>query len=181
MKTQQAKKTVLIIAGFFMMAGVAIAQKIGYVDTEYILNQIPEYKAAKSELDKTSGDWQKEIETKYAEIDKLYKAYQAEQILLTDDLKKKRENEIINREKEAKDLQKQRFGVDGDLFKKRMELVKPVQDKVYNAVKAVAEKGGIAIIFDKASDMMMLYANPKYDKSDEILSFLGYNKKSGSK
>ncbi|MGZ3863710.1 MAG: OmpH family outer membrane protein [Bacteroidia bacterium] len=175
------KKAILIIAGFFTMTSVALAQKIGYVDTEYILNQIPEYKAAKAELDKASGDWQKEIETKYAEIDKLYKAYQAEQILLTDDLKKKRENEIINREKEAKDLQKQRFGVDGDLFKKRMELVKPVQDKVYNAVKTVAEKAGIAIIFDKASDMMMLYANPKYDKSDDILSFLGYNKKSDGK
>src|SRR6201998_4562842 len=173
------KKSVLVFAGLVIMTGTAVAQKIGYVDTEYILNQIPEYKAAKSELDKTSADWQKEIETKYAEIDKLYKAYQAEQILLTDDLKKKRENEIVNREKEAKDLQKQRFGVDGDLFKKRMELVKPVQDKVYNAVKAVAEKGGIAIIFDKASDMMMLYANPKYDKSDEILQFLGYNKKTG--
>ena len=116
---------------------------------------------------------------RYSEIDKLYKAYQAEQILLTDDLRKKRENEIINREKEAKDLQKQRFGVDGDLFKKRMELVKPIQDKVYNAIKTVAEKAGIAIIFDKASDMMMLYANPKYDKSDDILAFLGYTKKTG--
>lgn len=170
------KKIVLIAATFLTMTGVAVAQKIGYVDTEYILNQIPEYKAAKSELDKSSADWQKEIEGKYAEIDKLYKAYQAEQILLTDDLRKKRENEIINREKEAKDLQKQRFGVDGDLFKKRMELVKPIQDKVYTAVKTVAEKGGIAIIFDKASDMMMLYANPKYDKSDDVLNFLGYNK-----
>jgi len=173
------KKTILIIAGFLTLASVAVAQKLGYVDTEYILNQIPEYKAAKSELDKASGDWQKEIEVKYSEIDKLYKAYQAEQILLTDDLRKKRENEIINREKEAKDLQKQRFGVDGDLFKKRMELVKPIQDKVYNAVKTVAEKAGIAIIFDKASDMMMLYANPKYDKSDDVLTFLGYAKKSG--
>jgi outer membrane protein len=171
------KKVILILAALLSMSVAALAQKIGYVDTEYILNQIPEYKAAKSELDKTSGDWQKEIEQKYAEIDKLYKAYQAEQILLTDDLRKKRENEIINREKEAKDLQKQRFGVDGDLFKKRMELVKPIQDKVYNAIKTVAEKAGIAIIFDKASDMMMLYANPKYDKSDDVLTFLGYNKK----
>ncbi len=173
------KKAILIFAGFFALTSISFAQKMGYVDTEYILNQIPEYKAAKAELDKASGDWQKEIEVKYSEIDKLYKAYQAEQILLTDDLRKKRENEIINREKEAKDLQKQRFGVDGDLFKKRMELVKPIQDKVYNAVKTVAEKKSVAIIFDKASDMMMLYANPKYDLSDEILTFLGYNKKSG--
>lgn len=171
------KKAILILAALMLVSGAAIAQKLGYVDTEYILNQIPEYKAARAELDKSSGDWQKEIEAKYAEIDKLYKAYQAEQILLTDDLRKKRENEIINREKEAKDLQKQRFGVDGDLFKKRMELVKPIQDKVYNAIKTVAEKAGIGMIFDKASDMMMLYANPKYDKSDDVLSFLGYNKK----
>ncbi|HXB40287.1 MAG TPA: OmpH family outer membrane protein [Bacteroidia bacterium] len=173
------KKIILLFAAIILSANVSLAQKIGYVDTEYILNQIPEYKAAKAELDKTSADWQKEIEVKYAEIDKLYKAYQAEQILLTDDLRKKRENEIINREKEAKDLQKQRFGVDGDLFKKRMELVKPIQDKVYTAVKTVAEKAGIAIIFDKASDMMMLYANPKYDKSDDVLAFLGYTKKTG--
>jgi outer membrane protein len=170
------KKSVLIFAGLVIMAGTAVAQKIGYVDTEYILNQIPEYKAAKAELDKASADWQKEIEGKYAEIDKLYKTYQAEQILLTDDLRKKRENEIVNKEKEAKDLQKQRFGTDGDLFKKRMELVKPIQDKVYNGVKTVAEKGGLAIIFDKASDMMMLYANTKYDKSDDVLVFLGYSK-----
>ena len=175
------KKSVLIFAGLVIMTGTAVAQKIGYVDTEYILNQIPEYKAAKAELDKASADWQKEIEGKYAEIDKLYKVYQAEQILLTDDLRKKRENEIVNKEKEAKDLQKQRFGTDGDLFKKRMELVKPIQDKVYNAVKSVAEKGGLAIVFDKASDMMMLYANSKYDKSDDVLVFLGYSKtKSGS-
>ena len=173
------KKIILLLTAIILSANISTAQKLGYVDTEYILNQIPEYKAAKSELDKASTDWQKEIEVKYSEIDKLYKAYQAEQILLTDDLRKKRENEIINREKEAKDLQKQRFGVDGDLFKKRMELVKPIQDKVYNAIKTVAEKAGIAIIFDKASDMMMLYANPKYDKSDDILAFLGYTKKTG--
>jgi outer membrane protein len=164
-----------------MMGSIAFAQKIGYVDSEYILNQIPEYKAAKSELDKASADWQKEIEGKYAEIDKLYKTYQAEQILLTDDLRQKRENEIVNKEKEAKDLQKQRFGTDGDLFKKRMELVKPIQDKVYNAIKTVSEKGGIAIMFDKASDMTMLYANQKYDKSDDVLSLLGVSKtKTGS-
>ena len=174
------KKSILIFAGFICMASTSVAQKFGFVDTEYILNQIPEYKAAKAELDKTSADWQKEIEAKYAEIDKLYKTYQAEQILLTDDLRKKRENEIVNKEKDAKDLQKQRFGTDGDLFKKRMELVKPIQDKVYNAVKTVAERSGLAIVFDKASDMMMLYANTKYDKSDDILVFLGYSKTKSS-
>lgn len=156
---------------------VSFAQKIGYVDTDYILSSIPEYKAAQAELDKISVDWQKEVEAKYAEIDKLYKTYQAEAILLTDEMKKKRENEIVNREKEAKELQKQRFGVDGDLFKKRMELVKPIQDKVFNAVKAVAERSGLAFIFDKAGQVSMLYTNNKYDKSDDVLTFLGYNKK----
>ncbi len=168
------KLTGLIL--LLLTLNIASAQKFGYVDTDYILNSIPEYKAAKSELDKISADWQKEIEAKYAEIDKLYKAYQAEAILLTDDLKKKRENEIVNREKEAKDLQKQRFGGDVDLLKKRMELIKPIQDKVYDAVKTVAEKAGLAIIFDKNSDLTMLYASPKYDKSEEILTYLGYNK-----
>ena len=139
---------------------VTFAQKFAYVDTEYILGQIPEYKSAQAELDKTSIQWQKEIEAKYAEIDKMYKAYQAEQILLTDDMKKKREADIIAKEKDAKDLQKLRFGVDGELFKKRQELVKPIQDKVYNAVKAVAEKGAYSIIFDKSSDLTMLFTNP---------------------
>ena len=152
----------------------AFAQKFAYVDTEYILAQIPEYKAAQADLDKVSVQWQKEVEAKYAEIDKMYKAYQAEQILLTEDMKKKREGDIIAKEKEAKDLQKQRFGVDGELFKKRQELVKPIQDRVYAAVKSVAEKGTYAAIFDKSSDLTMLYVSSKLDKSDAVLLQLGY-------
>jgi outer membrane protein len=170
------KKAFLFLLFAFISSGV-FAQKFGYVDTEYILNQIPEYKAAQSELDKTSADWQKEIDSKYMEIDKLYKAFQAEKIFLTEEMTKKRENEIINREREVKDLQKQKFGVDGEMFKKRMELIKPIQDKVYSAVKAIAEKTGLAIIFDKSSDLTMLYTNPRYDKSDDVLSYMGYNKK----
>lgn len=163
----------LFINTMFSQAGAA---KFGYVDTDYILSQIPEYKAAQSELDKTSLQWQKEIDAKFSEIDKLYKAYQADAILLTDDMKKKRENEIINKEKEAKDLQKQRFGADGELFKKRQELVKPIQDKVYNGIKAVAEKNALGFILDKSGQVSILYANPKYDKSDDVLVFLGYKK-----
>jgi outer membrane protein len=162
----------IALAGF-SQAGTA---KFGYVDTDYIMSQIPEYKAAQNELDKTSIQWQKEIEAKYAEIDKLYKAYQADAILLTDDMKKKRENEIINKEKEVKDLQKQRFGVDGELFKKRQELVKPIQDKVYNAIKVVAEKSGLGFVLDKSGQISILYANNKYDKSDDVLVYLGYKK-----
>lgn len=171
------KKIISILALITLSAFTVNAQKIGYVDTDHILNSIPEYKAAQTEIDKLSVDWQKEIEAKYSEIDKLYKAYQADAILLTDDMKKKRENEIINKEKEVKELQKQRFGVDGELFKKRQELVKPLQDKVYSAVKAVAEKSGLAIILDKAGQVSILYANTKYDKSDDVLTYLGYNKK----
>lgn len=164
---------------FFLTVCTGFAQqaaKFGYVDTDYILSQIPEFKAAQNELDKTSVQWQKEMEAKFAEIDKLYKAYQADAILLTEDMKKKRENEIINKEAEAKELQKQRFGVDGELFKKRQELVKPVQDKVYNAIKIVAEKKGMGFILDKSGQVSILYANSKYDISDDVLTYLGYKK-----
>ncbi|MGZ3920034.1 MAG: OmpH family outer membrane protein [Bacteroidia bacterium] len=166
----------LVLLSAFSVAQSSGTAKFGYVDTDYILGQIPEYKAAQSELDKTSVQWQKEIEAKYTEIDKLYKAYQADAILLTDDMKKKRENEIINKEKEVKDLQKQRFGVDGELFKKRQELVKPIQDKVYNAIKTVAEKSGLGFVLDKSGQVAILYANSKYDKSDDVLVLLGYKK-----
>ena len=171
------KKVILVAIFFLTMISISFAQKIGYVDTDYILGKIPEYKAAQAEMDKTSIEWQKEIEAKYGEIDKLYKIYQAESVLLTDDMRKKRENEIINKEKDVKELQKARFGVDGELFKKRMELVKPVQDKVYSAVKQVAEKAGLAFIFDKAGQVALLYSNNKYDKSEDVLTFMGYNKK----
>lgn len=174
--TRNFLNTLLIVFASVVAFSQGPAAKFGYVDTDYILSQIPEYKAAQSELDKTSVQWQKEIDGKYAEVDKLYKAYQADAILLTDDMKKKRENEIINREKEVKDLQKQRFGVDGELFKKRQELVKPIQDKVYNAIKAVAEKAGLGFIMDKTGQVTLLYANAKYDKSDDVLVYLGYKK-----
>lgn len=170
------KKIFLIAVALVATTTTSLAQKMGYVDTDYILGRIPEYKAAQAEMDKTSVDWQKEIEVKYAEIDKLYKIYQAESVLLTEDMRKKRENEIINKEKEAKELQKSRFGVDGELFKKRMELVKPIQDKVYSAVKQVAERAGLAFIFDKAGQVSLLYSNNKYDKSEDVLTFMGYNK-----
>ena len=171
------KKNIFTILAIILTVTISYSQKIGYVDSDYILSHIPEYKAAQAEMDKTSVDWQKEIEAKYSEIDKLYKIYQAESVLLTDDMKKKRENEIINKEKEVKELQKSRFGVDGELFKKRMELVKPIQDKIYSAVKQVAERGGLAFIFDKAGQVSLLYSNNKYDKSEDVLTFMGYNKK----
>jgi outer membrane protein len=172
------KKSILITC-FMLFFGLTYAQKYCYVNSDYILNNIPEYKTAQSQLDQLSVQWQKEIEGKYSEIDKLYKSYQAEQILLTDDLKKKRIGEIETKEKEAKELQKTRFGYEGELFKKRQELVKPIQDKIYAAIKKFAEEGSYAIVFDKSSDLIMLYTNAKYDKSDEILLAMGY--KAGTK
>ena len=162
----------LFVSGVFFSAH---AQRFAYVDSQYILSKIPEYRTAQDELNQLSIQWQKEIEAKYSEIDQLYKAYKADAVLLTEDMKQKRQAEIEQKEQEVKDLQKQRFGVNGDLFKKRQELVKPLQDKIYNAVQELAEKQNYAIIFDKSSDMTMLYSSPKYDKSDEILKALGYS------
>ncbi|MCC7051330.1 MAG: OmpH family outer membrane protein [Bacteroidia bacterium] len=168
------KKIALAFTALVLSVGTSKAQKFAYVDTEYILGQMPEYKSAQSQLDAASAQWQKEIEAKYADIDKLYKAFQAEQVLLSDEMKHKREDEIIQREKDAKDFQKSKFGVDGELFKKRQELVKPLQDKVYNAVKEIAGTQQYAVIFDKSSDLTMIYTNPKFDKSDEVLKAMGY-------
>jgi outer membrane protein len=169
------KRILLTLSAVLFVGAFAFAQqKIGYVDTKYILENIPEYNAAQEQVDQLSLDWQKEIEAKFAEIDKLYKSYQAEQVLLPEDIKKKRQDEILNKEKEAKELQKKRFGNDGDLFKKRQELIKPIQDKLYNAVNDIGTKGNYMIVFDKSSDLIMLYVSPKIDISDQVLESLGY-------
>jgi outer membrane protein len=168
------KLTVLFAILVTLIPALVSAQKYCFVDTQYILDNISEYKAAQQQLDQLSVNWQKEIEAKYAQIDKLYKDFQAEQILLTDEMKRKRENEIITKEKEVKDFQKQKFGYEGELFRKKQELVKPIQDKIYNAIKKMATDQSYAVVFDKSSDLIMLFANPKYDKSDYILLQLGY-------
>lgn len=148
------------------------AQKTAYVDIEYILSKLPEYNNAQGELDKISVTWQKEIEAKISEVDKMFKAFKEEEILLTDEMKKKRISEISQKEKEVKELQKQRFGVDGDLFRKRQEMVKPIQDKVYSAIKKLCDKEQIMIMFNKAADMNIVYSNPKFDKSDTVVEMV---------
>lgn len=167
-------RNIMLVAAFTIFCAASYAQKYAYVDSQYILDNISEYKAANTQLDQLSVTWQKEIEDKYAAIDKLYKAYQAEQILLTEEMKRKRQEEITSKERDVKDLQKQHFGVEGDLFKRRQELVKPIQDKVFNAIKKFADNGGYAVIFDKSGSTTMLYTNAKYDKSNEILQLMGY-------
>jgi outer membrane protein len=150
------------------------AQKIGYIDTEYILKNIPEYQEAQKQLDALAEQWQKQVESKYEAIDKMYKDYQAEEILLTEKMKNKRREEILEKEQDAKDFKKEKFGIDGELFKKRKELVKPIQEKIYKAVQETANVGRYAIIFDKSSEATMVFSNPKYDKSDDVLRRMGY-------
>jgi outer membrane protein len=166
----------LVATAALFTGSSAQSVKVAYVDLDYILTRIPEYKSAQEQLDQISRQWQKEIELKLSEVDRLYKAFQAEEILLTQDMRKKREDEIIAKEKEIKELQKQRFGVEGDLFKKRQELVKPIQDKVYNAIKELSEKQSIGIMFNKSAELNILFANPKFDKSDEVLELMKVKK-----
>jgi outer membrane protein len=169
------KKTVIFFVAIFFAAMMVQAQKFAYVDTQYILDNIPEFAEAQSQLDEISVQWQKEIEAKFAEVDKMYKDYQTQAVLLPDDMKKKKEQEIVDREKDAKNLQRTRFGKDGDLFKKRQELVKPIQEKIYNAIQELSTSNNYAVVFDKGGSLTMMYANPKYDISDDVLDNLGAN------
>lgn len=167
------KKILLTMLVVLMGAGMGFSQKFAFVDSEYILGRMPAYEAAQKQLDKFSADWQKEIEEGMAEVEKMYKNYQAERVLLTEEMRTKREDEIINREKTIKNLQKNYFAPEGQLFKKRQELVKPIQDQVFNAVKELATEGNYDVIFDTASGPTMLFTNPRYDKSDAVLEKMG--------
>jgi outer membrane protein len=169
------KKLVLTLIVSLFIVNLGFAQKFAFVDTEYILGRIPAYQAAQKQLDKFSADWQKELEAEMAVVEKLYKDYQAERVLLTEDMRTKREDAIIAKEKAAKELQKKYFAPEGDLYKKRQELVKPIQDQVFNAIKEMATEGNYDVIFDTASGPTMLYTNPRYDKSDTVLEKMGIN------
>ncbi len=168
------KKLTAVLMVMTLFAGVALAQKFAFVDTDYILQNIPSYNAAQEQLNKISEEYETEIAAEYTKIEEMYKTYQAERVLLTDEMKKQREDEIINKEREAKELQAKYFGPEGDLAKKREELVKPIQDAVYKAVKELSAEGSYAVIFDSASGASILYSNPRYDLSDDILQRLGY-------
>ncbi|MDB5262208.1 MAG: OmpH family outer membrane protein [Adhaeribacter sp.] len=156
-----------------MLGPVSYAQKFGYVDSEFILSKMPAFLAAQKEADKLADNWQKDIENQYKEIDKLYKSYQAEEVLLTEEMKKKRRNEIAAQEQEVKESQKRIFGFEGQLFRRRQELIKPVQDEVYDAIEKVAKQKQLQIIFDKSSGLVMLYTNPVHDYTEYVLEALG--------
>lgn len=164
--------TLAMIAVF--SAGMVSAQKFAFVDSEYILRNIPSYEAAQDEIDNASQAWEEEVKLEYEKIQEMYKSYKAERVLLSEEMREKREDEIIEKEKQVKELQQQYFGPEGELFQKRQELVQPIQDAVYKAVKEMTAEGGYAIIFDTSSGVAILYSNPKFDKSDEILERMGY-------
>ena len=172
-------KIILLLTITLIAASSMQAQRYAFIDTDYILEQIPAYQEAQAEIDAQAEKWQKQIQARYDEIEKMYTAYKAEQVLLTPDMKKVKEQEIIQKEKNAKDFQKQKFGVEGGLFKLRQELIKPIQEAVFEAVQKMAEQKSYAVIFDKAaSSSAIIYASPKYDQSEEILQRLGFTAES---
>lgn len=163
------------LAAFTLMltAFTAQAQRYAIIDTKYILDKIPEYKEANKKLEDMADAWQKEIDLIQADLDKMYRQLDAERVMLTPELLKKREDEIFNKEKQVRDLQKRRFGFEGDYFRKKQELVKPIQDKVYNAVQRLATERLYDFILDKSEGITVIFADPKLDKSDDVLKILG--------
>ena len=168
------KKIILIVVVSFLMASSIKAQKFAYVDTYYILNKIPEFKQAQDKLDDFSADWQKEIEDRKKEVEQMYRAYQQEQVLLTPEMKTKREEVIIKKETETKKLQQKYFGPKGELYIKRQELIRPIQDKIHDAIQQLAANNKYQVVFDSSSDLIMLHKSANLDKSDKVLKLMGY-------
>lgn len=168
------RKISFIIGLMVLSSAMAVAQKYAFVDTEYIRKNIPAFTTAQEQLDNLSKQWEKEVADGYAIVEQMYKSYQNEAPLLSQDMKVKREEAIINKEKEMKELQNKYFGMEGDLFKKREELVKPIQDEILKAIKDIAVEGSYAVIFDSAAGGNILFANPKFDISDQVLEKLGF-------
>lgn len=168
-------KKIIVLTVLVLTASLSgMAQKFAFVDSEYIRNNIPAYTAAQQQLDKLSEGWEKEVADGYAAVEQMYKDYQAEAVLLSQDQKRKREEAIITKEKEIKELQNKYFGMEGELYKKREELIKPIQDEILKAIKELSVEGSYAVIFDTSAGSNILFANTKYDLSDQVLQKLGY-------
>jgi outer membrane protein len=163
------------VLALLLLVGCAPAwgQKFGYIDTEYIMSKLPEYAQAQVELTKLTDTWQKEIEAQKKDLDKLYRTYQAEEVVLTEEMKKKRQDEILKKEQEIKAYETKQFGYEGQLFKKRVELNKPAQDKIFDAVEKVVKARKLDFMFDRNGDLTMLYANPTHDYTEFVLEELG--------
>lgn len=170
------RRILIMIVAAIGISVAASAQKFALVDMEYILRNVPAYEMANEQLNQVSQRWEKEVNELTKEAETMYKNYQADMVFLTDDQKKKREEEIVAKEKEATDLRYKYFGPEGELYKKRQSLMKPIQEDVYNAVKAVAEEKGYQTIFDRASSQSIVFASPRIDVSNEVLAKLGYSK-----
>ena len=170
------KRITLAIIALIGFCGSSYAQKFALVDMEYILRNVPAYEMANEQLNQVSQRWEKEVEELAKEAETLYKNYQSDQVFLTDEQKKKREEEIVAKEKEVTDTRYKYFGAEGELYKKRQSLMKPIQEEVYNAVKAVAEEKGYQTIFDRASSQSIVFASPRIDVSNDVLAKLGYSK-----
>lgn len=166
------KRVLILFLALFSFQGI-YAQKFGYVDTDYVLAKMPEYKEAQGEIDKLSLGWQDEIKQMASDIEAMYDELKAEEVLLTSDMKKEREVQIATKENELKEYQKKIFGFEGLFFLKKKELVKPVQDKVFDAVEKVCKEQRLAIMFDKAGDLVMIYTDPRHDYTDYVLDELG--------
>ena len=162
-----------IVLGLLLLVQSAQAQKFGWIDSEFIMGKMPEYAKAQQELNGLSETWQKEIEVQKKDLDHLYRTYHDEEVVLTEPMKKKRQDEILQKEQAIKAYQNKQFGFEGQLFKKRQELNKPVQDKVFEACEKVAKKKQLACLFDKAGDLTMLYTNPTFDYTEFVLEELG--------
>jgi outer membrane protein len=167
-------KKLLIITALTLVASVVSAQRFAaYVDSEYILSNIPEYITAIEEIDDLSIRWQREIEERFQEIDRLFQRFQAEAPLLSNDMRSRREQEIVDKEREAQDLQRRRFGAEGDLFKKRQEMLRPIQDKVYASIERIARNRNYTFVFDRSDNANLLYADARVDISNEVLNDMG--------
>ena len=167
------KKVLFLACSLWLFTSALNAQKYAIIDTKYILDRLPEYKQAQKQLDDVAAGWQKEIDSAQTQLDRMYKDYEAEQVMLSEELRKKREDQLFIKERNLRDQQRKRFGFEGDLFKKRQELIKPVQDKVYNAVQKIATQRGYDFILDKSEGITVIFADPKLDKSEDVLKELG--------
>ena len=167
------KKLLLSLSLVVAFGFAASAQRYAIIDTKYILDKMPEYRNAQKALDASAESWQKDIDMRQEELNKMYRDFDAEQVMLSEDLRKKREDELFNKERELRDLQKKRFGFEGDLFKERQKLIKPVQDKVYTAVQKLAVARSYDFILDKSEGITVIFADPKLDKSEDVLRELG--------
>lgn len=169
------KRIFVILIAVLATSTVGLAQKYAFVDTEYILENIPAYQAAQEQLNTLSTQYQRELENVQADLEQMYNDFRAESVLLSDEMKRKREDVIVTKEKEFRALQQKYFGPEGELYQKRQGLVKPIQDDIYNSIKDIASSGNYAVIFDKAGSLSMLYTDPRYNLSDQVLEKMGYN------